>query len=1194
MRILLAGEFPPRRLVRIAALFCSLALGPQLPEVDRPPGGGLLLEASTANGDARRVVARALERGTLIAWCGDGARPFGLRATHERRATCTQADAADPIANALRVEVEAGDLVELEWEDRGALAPLSLRFSQAVPPELSAEARDVRALLDEAAGRMAAGRNQAACEAAVLAAERSIALQGCGSWLDQYLDLARANELAFDLQLEHLACSTLEFLTAETARWYPRRHRSSFSLETRRARCEELRGDLRGSCARTEALLSAWADVLPRADGDRLRILASHANRLKELGELARAEEVLTEVIALRAAARAHEPFELGAARSNLAGILTRRGDYERALDLHRSAIADIEGVHGEGHLWSIRARTMYGSTLEAARRYHEAREVFEGLVAICERSLPPGHPDLLWARANFAVVARVLGDYDRALELERAVVAARSAVLPSGHTDLLMARMNLAGTLGALGRLSEARAIEIEVVEAARTTLPGGHRLRLIAQRNHATTLGSLGDRDAARALLEETLRDAEAVYPDDDPDVQGIRILLASVVDDPAHGLELCRRALENLEARLAPDHPSVSHARSMFARRLSDAGWHSEAVDLAQAALESNERRLSRDHPEVVAALATLAQVLAAAGDLEGARERLTRAIAVATTPADHPQLAAMLLALGEVEERLGDAAGALAAAERAASSLADHGLASAWTASPREIEARTSGLRQLIGQCLALLALRPEATLAQRELAVELAETWRGLGVASAIVARASGGELAAARAELRRRSFEVASAVERAVPRAELLRSIDARDAAARRLGTAGGSGELRERTGRAPLPDRWVDPWAGWDAVLAYSIVGTARGEGDVLLACVLRPGAAPAWRDLGPAPEIEQAVDGWHAALSPRAGRGVSRRSGAATSEVEQAGAMLRSRVLDPLREPLGDARRVLVLPDGALHRVAFDALPDQGSFVGDRLTIGIRASLWELALARPPSERGGDLLAFGDPAFATTDDPARPERLPASGREVREIAELFERTGRGHARTRLESDATVARLLEEAPSARWLHVATHGWSSPDLGPRSRARASPDPAIGVETSRLLAQMSPLVLCGLELAAGADGGRGRITAEELASLDLSGCELAVLSACGTNRGVERAGQGVASLSKSLVIAGARAVVTSLWSVPDEATRALMVAFYRQLWEHGRGPAEALWHAKTELRAAGHPPVDWAGWVCCGG
>jgi CHAT domain-containing protein len=109
-----------------------------------------------------------------------------------------------------------------------------------------------------------------------------------------------------------------------------------------------------------------------------------------------------------------------------------------------------------------------------------------------------------------------------------------------------------------------------------------------------------------------------------------------------------------------------------------------------------------------------------------------------------------------------------------------------------------------------------------------------------------------------------------------------------------------------------------------------------------------------------------------------------------------------------------------------------------------------------------------------------------------------------------------------------------------------------------------------------------------------ITAEEIAALDLSRCDVAVLSACETALGESIAGQGLAAFPKALHAAGARTVVTAAWKVPDPATRELMAAFYRALWIEKRPPAEALWRAKSALRERRAPTRDWAAWVQSGG
>jgi CHAT domain-containing protein len=137
--------------------------------------------------------------------------------------------------------------------------------------------------------------------------------------------------------------------------------------------------------------------------------------------------------------------------------------------------------------------------------------------------------------------------------------------------------------------------------------------------------------------------------------------------------------------------------------------------------------------------------------------------------------------------------------------------------------------------------------------------------------------------------------------------------------------------------------------------------------------------------------------------------------------------------------------------------------------------------------------------------------------------------------------------------------------------------------------------------LSPLALTGLALA-GANLGRDRsgsvpgiVTAEEIFSLDLSHCDLVVLSACSTSLGVCRAGQGYGSLRSALQGAGAGAVLTSLWPVRDATTRKLMIEFYRRFWGQGLPVHRALWEAKMTIRDSAEAGfADWAGWVLTGG
>jgi CHAT domain-containing protein len=114
-----------------------------------------------------------------------------------------------------------------------------------------------------------------------------------------------------------------------------------------------------------------------------------------------------------------------------------------------------------------------------------------------------------------------------------------------------------------------------------------------------------------------------------------------------------------------------------------------------------------------------------------------------------------------------------------------------------------------------------------------------------------------------------------------------------------------------------------------------------------------------------------------------------------------------------------------------------------------------------------------------------------------------------------------------------------------------------------------------------------------------LTAEEIAALDLSGLDWAVLSACETGVGDVLAGDGVFGLQRAFQVAGARTVVTSLWAVDDAATRAWMDQFCRARLVLGRPTADAVRDASLALlrerrrTGQGSHPFYRAGFVATG-
>jgi CHAT domain-containing protein len=190
--------------------------------------------------------------------------------------------------------------------------------------------------------------------------------------------------------------------------------------------------------------------------------------------------------------------------------------------------------------------------------------------------------------------------------------------------------------------------------------------------------------------------------------------------------------------------------------------------------------------------------------------------------------------------------------------------------------------------------------------------------------------------------------------------------------------------------------------------------------------------------------------------------------------------------------------------------------------------------------------------------------------------------------------------------------PGHRYIHLATHGYFAPEsvkaADPFNLDALSPESAGRIGQGEVRG-FYPGLLAGLALAGanvptkdpitGAlDIGSGVMTAEEVEGLDLTGCALAVLSACDTGRGKVAGGQGVMGLQRAFHQAGVRAVVASLWPADDAAARELMTRFYASLWgEKHLPPAAALRQAQlamlNEAVGIGALPRFWAGWSLSG-
>lgn len=165
-------------------------------------------------------------------------------------------------------------------------------------------------------------------------------------------------------------------------------------------------------------------------------------------------------------------------------------------------------------------------------------------------------------------------------------------------------------------------------------------------------------------------------------------------------------------------------------------------------------------------------------------------------------------------------------------------------------------------------------------------------------------------------------------------------------------------------------------------------------------------------------------------------------------------------------------------------------------------------------------------------------------------------------------------------------------LHIATHGFYT-----HQDESLNGFVIDGSSISAMYPYKDPMLRSGL-LLSGANnvlGGSaplecedGILTSAEIAELDLSATEIAVLSACDTGLG-DITEEGVYGLQRAFKNAGVKTIIMSLWKVDDDATRMMMTVFYSRLLD-GMSKYDAFEAAKKAVASKYPEPYYWAGFI----
>jgi CHAT domain-containing protein/Tfp pilus assembly protein PilF len=909
---------------------------------------------------------------------------------------------------------------------------------------------------------------------------------------------------------------------------------------------------------------------------------AEEANILIGLGtvyghmeDFVRAEQVYTRALAIREKALGPDSPEVASALFSLSHALTNRGLYAQAEPLLRRALAIQEKALGADALEVALTLNNLAYLYMEKGDFEQSEALFKRSLATFEKLLGPEHALVGTPLNSLAALYRTKGDYQRAEPLLKRALAIQEKAVGPEHPDTAIALNSL------------------------------------------ALLYSEKGDDERALPLFQRAL----AIREKAEPNSSSVAATLNSIANvysskgEHAQAVSLYKRALAIVEKTIGTETPLYASTLSNLAVVYEEQGDYEQAEPLIRRALALRERLLGPEHPDVAVTLSNLAYIYFAKNEFEKEEPLYLRALAITEKAygPDHPNLGLYLANLATVYWGRGDKRRALAALTRNAE-LRERNLALVLTAGSEE--QKRLYMATLANETDGLISFHTSAAptdpaAAELALTTILRRKGRVLDVMSdqvgALRRRLDAQDLAlldrlsATRSALARLVLQGAVAGSPAERREEEKRLKDELDLLEAKVSER--SAEFR--TQAQPVTLKAVRESIPADAALVEFVVyrpydvsaanRKSRFGAPRYVAYVLRRTGAPLWVDLGDAESVERGVAAWRRALVDPSNQEAS-RGGRALDEL----------VMRPVRRLLGDARHIFLSPDGALNLIPFGALVDERNryLLEDYSMTYLTSGRDLLRLQVSAGSREGPLV-FANPLFEAGASAATAHASQAV--ENRRSADFASSVftplpGTKGEASALEAILTGARVFTDAQASEALlkhvsgpsilHIATHGFFLPDQ-PLISAETARDESrgmalVGGGRGRVEGE-NPLLRSGLALAGanrgqGGEGEDGVLTALEAAGLDLRGTKLVVLSACETGVGEVKNGEGVYGLRRALVLAGAESQVMSLWQVSDEATRDLMIGYYKRL-QAGEGRTEALRAVQLEMLRGGRDERD---------
>jgi tetratricopeptide (TPR) repeat protein len=979
-------------------------------------------------------------------------------------------------------------------------------------------------------------------------------------------------------------------------------------LQIRRQWRRELHPDLADALDRLAGLYRVTAnqeaaDTLSRHKAEMEQIARLNQETLEFFnhGAYVQAMECATRAWDMASNSLGEENAEFAISLNNLALLYRALGDYAKAEPLFRQGIEITRRFRGGNHPDLPTTLSNLGVLYRSMGKYQAAEPLYREALELRRRLLGEEHPDVAMSLNNLGLLFKDMCDFGAAEKMYRQALELYRRVHGDDHSEGITIINNLGELYRTMGNYAGAALLHSQALELRRRVLGDDHCDVAESLNNLASAHHGMGDYGAAEKMYRQALELYRRVHGDDHPNVAHSLNNLAGTyraMGNYAEAEPLLRRALELRRSLLGDHHPDVADSLYNLAILCVSTRREADALNLMREGMLIDDQFIGQ-----VFSIASERQRMAFMNRMQA------NLFVLLSLVCQHMSMCreATLLALDLILRRKAILLEALML-ERDTLLISKH----------PELQHELQELRTLRMQIAqkTLAGPGPEGSEAHQQLLSRWNAHKEQLEAGLAC-------QLAEINLQQKLRAADrraVALSLPEGVVLIEFVRfgvfdfnAVQSQRKADRYLAFVLHAGQPEEAQmidlGDAAPIDRLI-------ADFRASILGDAEQR---------------AGRDLRKWP------------AQPR------------QPDTSRSGLALRETLFDRLLSALAGSERLLIAPDGDLARLPFELIPngEEGRLL-DAYQFSYVACGRDVLRFGMPAELSGPPIVIADPAFdldtkatATSQQKRNAKSAPATpragwwsrwfgrskhaGESQPTLAQTSvvlpptrrsrDLTGSGYhfgrlAGTRVEGErvsvllgvqgpwfdtfALEGRLKKESRSPRILHLATHGFFLED-SPHDNDEEQRNWNGSGRLSGPLPE-SPLLRSGLALAGANtwlqggslpdDAEDGLLTAEDVTGLDLTGTELVVLSACETGLGQIHVGEGVFGLRRSFTLAGAKTLIMSLWSVPDEPTLELMVDYYQRILS-GDGRADALRNAQLSLRAKYPDPYYWGAFICQG-